>query len=92
MVEVERPPGVTAADVLELVRWTESFGVYVPVTVKLAVVDGVKVTEQLPANRVHGFVPVITPVPVVIAKLTVPAGTLAPRPAVSVTVAVQVEP
>jgi hypothetical protein len=44
MVEVERAVGTTAADVPELVAWTESFGVYVPVTVKLAVVDGVKVT------------------------------------------------
>jgi hypothetical protein len=47
LVEVERGVGTTAADVPELVAWTESFGVYVPVTVKLAVVDGVKVTLQL---------------------------------------------
>ncbi len=58
---------------------------------KLAVVDGVKVAEQLPADRVHGE-PETVPEPVATVKATVPAGVEAPRPAVSATVAVQVEP
>jgi len=64
----------------------------VPVTVKLAVVDGVKVTEQVPAaDNVHGE-PETTPAPVARTTPTEPAGVDAPAPAVSATVAVQVEP
>ncbi len=64
-----------------------------PVTVAVPAVNPVKVTEQLPAaDKVHWFVPVMLPEPVATAKSTVPAGVLAPAPAVSATVALQVEP
>jgi hypothetical protein len=90
-VEVERALGVTAVDVPELPAWAESFGVYVPLTVKLAVVDGVKVTVQVPvADSVQGE-PETAPVPVARATSTEPAGVEAPAPAVSTTVTVQVE-
>ena len=53
--------------------------------------EGVNVTLQLPATRVHGFGVPRVPVPDTIANSTVPAGVLAVPAAVSVTVAVHVE-
>ncbi len=91
---------MTAVDVPELVAWPGEGDVsplYMPVIVKLAAVDGVKVTEQdamapVP-DRVHDepVKPVKLPVPVATVKLTVPVGVIGVA-AVSVTVAVQVEP
>jgi len=52
----------------------------------------VKVTLQLPDTRLQVADGVKPPVPVATVKLTEPAGVDAPAPAVSVTVAVQVEP
>jgi hypothetical protein len=51
----------------------------------------VNVTLQLPETRVHGLGVPRVPVPLTIAKRTVPAGVLAVPAAVSVTVAVQVD-
>jgi len=54
------------------------------------VVLGVKVTEQLPAVRLH-VVAENVPAPPVLPNVTVPVGVVAPAPLVSATVAVQVD-
>jgi hypothetical protein len=65
--------------------------VYVPDTVAVPLAEGVNVTLQVPETRVHGLGEPRVPLPVTIAKRTVPAGVLEVPVAVSVTVAVQVD-
>ncbi len=63
-----------------------------PVTLAVPPADGMKVTEQVPANRVQVADGVKLPEPVVTTKPTVPVGVVAPAPAVSVTVTLQGTP
>jgi hypothetical protein len=74
-----------------LAAWTVSDGAYVPVIVAVPVVaPAVNTTEQVPAASVQ-LVGLNVPIPAgATVKLTVPAGTVAPAPSMSATVAAQV--
>jgi len=63
----------------------------VPVTLAVPEADGVNVTLQLPLERVQ-LEGLKLPEPAATLKLTVPAGVVAPEPAVSDAMAVHVEP
>jgi hypothetical protein len=88
-VEVARRFTVMLAEALVLPPWDES-PLYVPLTNALPAALGVKVTEQLPDDRVQ-VVELNEPAGPVSANVTAPVGVIVEIVEVSLTVAVQVE-
>jgi hypothetical protein len=88
-VEVVRGLTITLAELLVLVGWAES-PPYAPVTVALPVDEGVKVTEQVPADSVH-VDELKDPFGPDSVNVTFPVGLMGVPGEVSVTVTVQEE-